>query len=296
VRLGDRVGRVTNAAARRYHLSAGTEVIAGGPDFALSLLGTRTVSPGRTCDRSGSSEGINHCVDRPVAIPGFRTFPHLSAGLFNISAIIRASGLSVDWLLEIFDECRPKRAPSAFAYEATLRLASSVPPGAHGLVFLPYLLEKNRSGFFAGLSIAHGRADMARAVVESSGFAVRRHLDEIEAHGLELTGLYVSGGPAHSTNWCRMRANLTGKPLLRPVIVDSELAGCACAAYAALGVYANPVEASEAIVRTADSFEPDRSDTTQYDEAYERFSHYDDALRRVESECGMDESTGIGSF
>ena len=53
-------------------------------------------------------------------------------------------------------------------------------PGAKGLIFLPYLAgerspiwDPHARGVFAGLSIHHKRADLARAVAESIGFAIR---------------------------------------------------------------------------------------------------------------------------
>ena len=57
--------------------------------------------------------------------------------------------------------------------------AGSVPPGADGVTFLPYLQgertpHRNASarGAFLGLSLAHARAHMTRAVLEGIAFAL----------------------------------------------------------------------------------------------------------------------------
>lgn len=55
------MGPLLEEAARRWDLPPGIPVIGGGPDFVLTLLGTATVRPGRICDRSGTSDGINLC-------------------------------------------------------------------------------------------------------------------------------------------------------------------------------------------------------------------------------------------
>lgn len=68
------------------------KVIAGGPDFVVALIGTNTLSPGKLCDRSGSSEGINLCTSIPVFDEGVRTLPSVISGLWNASVLIPESG------------------------------------------------------------------------------------------------------------------------------------------------------------------------------------------------------------
>ena len=63
-------------------------VIAVGPDFIAGLIGTGTTKAGTICDRAGSSEGINFCVDKEIRAEGVRTLPCVTAGLWNISVLI----------------------------------------------------------------------------------------------------------------------------------------------------------------------------------------------------------------
>ena len=63
-------------------------VIGVGPDFIAALIGTGTTQPGTICDRAGSSEGINMCVDKEIRAEGIRTLPGVKAGLWNISVLI----------------------------------------------------------------------------------------------------------------------------------------------------------------------------------------------------------------
>lgn len=67
-------------------------VYGAGPDFIAALIGTNTLSPGRICDRSGSSEGINYCVSSCVYSYGVRTLPSVIGGLWNVSVLIPRSG------------------------------------------------------------------------------------------------------------------------------------------------------------------------------------------------------------
>ncbi len=68
------------------------KVIAGGPDFVVALIGTNTLAPGKLCDRCGSSEGFNFCVDKQIFKAGIRTLPSVISGLWNVSVLIPDSG------------------------------------------------------------------------------------------------------------------------------------------------------------------------------------------------------------
>lgn len=67
-------------------------VFCGGPDFITALIGTNTLRPGRICDRAGSSEGINLCVENPIFDKNVRTLPSVIPGLWNVSFLIGQSG------------------------------------------------------------------------------------------------------------------------------------------------------------------------------------------------------------
>lgn len=84
-------------------------VFAGGPDFVVALIGTNTLEKGRLCDRCGSSEGLNFCVDKMITDPKLRTLPSVISKLWNVSYLIPESGsMSKD---EKLDELK-----SAFEY------------------------------------------------------------------------------------------------------------------------------------------------------------------------------------
>ena len=76
-------------------------VFAVGPDFIAGLIGTGTTKCGTICDRAGSSEGINLCVDKEIRAEGIRTLPCVTEGLWNISVLIpNSAALPEDERLE----------------------------------------------------------------------------------------------------------------------------------------------------------------------------------------------------
>ena len=84
-----------------------------------------------------------------------------------------------------------------------------------------------------------------------------RALQTLEAEGCTVTALRMSGGQAKNPEWNQLRANITGKQILVPEIEDGELVGCACAAFAGMGLWESPTQAAEAIVRIAREYTPE---------------------------------------
>ena len=94
---GESYGSLLDEAAEFLGLEPGIPVFGCGPDFVAALIGTNTLSAGKLCDRSGSSEGFNFCTDKPVVAQGIRTLPSVIPGLWNASVIIpKSSSLEED--------------------------------------------------------------------------------------------------------------------------------------------------------------------------------------------------------
>ena len=87
VELGHNCGKLLPNAQELLGLPD-VPVIGVGPDFIAALIGTATTEPGHICDRAGSSEGINLCVDKEIRAEGIRTLPGVKPGLWNISVLI----------------------------------------------------------------------------------------------------------------------------------------------------------------------------------------------------------------
>jgi xylulokinase len=112
---------------------------------------------------------------------------------------------------------------------------------------------------------------MGRAVMEAIGFAVRRGVELLEAAGLPVVDMRVTGGQARGRVWNQMKADIVGRRLLIPEIEDAELAGAAACASVALGRSENILEASRSYVRIREVVEPDAEVGAAYDEAYARY-------------------------
>ena len=280
-RPGVFAGPVTAQGEAAAGIPRGAKVVVSGPDFLASLVGTATTRPGRACDRAGTSEGINLCALVGVADRRLLSVPHVIEPYFNVSGTISSSGKAVDWF---------KRASGrgGEGYEDFFEDICQSSPGASKLVFLPYLSgerapiwDTSARGVFLGITLAHGRKEMSRAVVESTAFAMRDIIEVMEASDARVSELRVTGSPGKSPVWNQIKADITGRPIALPRFEDAELVGDLCFALAALGRFANAAEAAEGLVKIARVYEPDLTTKSLYDELFAVYRESYAALKSV---------------
>ncbi len=270
--LGETVGAVTTQAEETLGIPSGLPVLAGGPDFLMSILGSGAVQHGRTCDHAGTSEGLNLCWTAPVKDGRLLCYPHPARGMYNVAGILSSSGSALQWAAENFGRRRGE-------VDSMLKEVQEAPAGAGGLIFLPFLGTERytlwppeASGTFLGLRLFHERPEMMRAVVESTGFAVRRIIECMESNGCQVADLRVTGGQAKNPFWCQLRADITGKRVLLPEQEDAELVGNACVGFFGLEKFESLSEASERLVRHQKTLLPDSSKRGLYDDLYGTFN------------------------
>jgi xylulokinase len=262
---GECIGTISEAAAARFGFKRNLRVIAGGPDFFVSILGAGALRPGQCCDRSGTSEGINLCTEHRVSDKRLMSYGHPIRPYWNLSGIISTSGGAVRWVRDLLGM---EQLPNAAFY----RLAESSPPGAGGLLFLPYLAgerapiwDSRARGVFFGLNLSTGRGELARAAAEGVCFAIRDVIEVMKEAGAPVRELRVSGGPAESGFLNQLKADISGCPVLIPAQREAELLGLAVIGAAALGRYASAEEAARALVRIGRTFTPDERQKPVYD-------------------------------
>jgi xylulokinase len=279
VKLGRVIGPVTRSAAAEFGLPEGIPVIGGGPDFTVSLIGTATTRPGRACDRAGTSEGINLCHAGGFPDdPRLLLMPHVIEPFVNVSGVISTTGRAVSWFRKTFGE-------NDGDYEGFFERVCQVPPGAGRLLFLPYLTGERAPiwnpearGVFLGLTLNHGKNEMARAVVESTAFAMRDVIETMESLGGKVAELRVTGNPGRNPVWNQIKADITGVPVAVPRFPHAELLGDLCVALAALGEYAGPAEASEKLAGMGQVFTPEPATAGLYEDL---FSLYRESYRSL---------------
>jgi xylulokinase len=156
--------------------------------------------------------------------------------------------------------------------------AASVAPGADGVTFLPYLQgertphrDASLRGAFLGLSLAHSRAHLTRAVVEGVCFALRDSVSILQEMGLAPSQMLLTGGGAKSPFVRRLEAEVFGVPVC--TVNREEGPAFGAALLGAVGVRAFPdlAAATRAMLQRGAVETPTKSAHAAYDEPYRRF-------------------------
>lgn len=265
---GTIVGRVGKTGAEISGLSEGVPVIAAGPDFVVTLLGSGSVRPGDACDRAGTSEGINLCTDHHITDRRLMCYGHVVEPWYNVSGIISTSGRALEWIKSVAGR-------DEIGYRRFLESLKEVRPGAGGLLFLPYLngeraphWDPDARGSFIGLGLNHTMEDMVTAVLESIGFAMRDVMEVMAESGGEIDLLRITGSPSKSDIWNQIKADITGKRMLVPEVPETELIGNLLLGLKALGKSGSLAESADRIVRSKREFVPREEFRGLYDDLF----------------------------
>ena len=268
---GSIVGEVSPAAAATTGLRAGTPVVGGTVDAFASYLGAGLLESGDAYDPGGTAGGLGVYWNRPVEVPGAFVTPAPLPGFYSVGAAMAATGRALDWF-------RGEVLGGTVTTEALLAEVAGTPPGADGLVFLPYLSgerspiwDPTARGVLAGLTLGHRRGHIARAVVEASALALRHVAEPMLAAGITVTELRVCGGPARSDTWNQVKADVTGFSVAVPHVLETGIVGSAILGAVGIGEYPDLRAAIAAMTGIDRRLEPRREHAATYDRLYEAY-------------------------
>lgn len=274
-------GRVSAEAAAATGLPAGTPVVAGGGDQAAGAVGVGLVDEGMVSCSIGTS-GVVFAASRTAQVhPEGRlhAFCHAVPGRWHLMGVMLSAGGSLRWLRDALygAEAAADRAAGRDPYDRMVAEAADTPPGAAGLIFLPYLTGERTPhadpaarGAWIGLGLQHGRPHMARAVLEGISFGLLDSLELVRAMGVPVPGVRVTGGGARSRFWRELLAAVFGVPITGMAADEGPAYGAAVLAAVGAGLYPTVDAACTAMVRTAGTV-PAACDRGVYPELYEAY-------------------------
>jgi xylulokinase len=272
-------------------LPAATLVVLGAGDEMAATLGAGVVEPGVVCDVMGTAEPVCAVVGEPADDPSglVELHPHADGVTWLLENPGWLSGGAYRWFRDELGgpEAARAKAGGLDVYELLNALAECAPPGADGVVWVPALAgamapEWNASarGGWYGLTAAHGRAHLARALLEGNALALRDVIEAIAAAGHAPREVVCVGGGAKGRLLCEMRAHVTGLPVFRPDDVETTARGAAMLAAAGAGLHASVAEAAGAMAGArGEPVQPDPELCAVYDELHRRHLAVYEALR-----------------
>lgn len=269
VQAGRQAGQLSSVAAAQLGLPTGIPVVVGGQDQKCAALGA-AIRTGVATVSLGTASAISCLADRPVLDAERRipTFPFVLPGYWDLEGVVGTAGGALRWARDTF-----------FPHEdySTLdKWAENTQPGAGGVRFFPHLAGatsphwwSNARAAFTGLSLAAGRGEIVRSILEGVAFQVRANLEVVERLA-PLEQVILFGGGANSQLWRRIIADVTAKPVRATHTVDVANWGACILAGLGAGLYADPAIARSRMMLSP-TVEPSPAAVQEYERLYQDY-------------------------
>ncbi|MBO0890253.1 MAG: carbohydrate kinase, partial [Acidothermales bacterium] len=245
VRPGTALGTVSAAAATETGLPEGAAVVAGMTDGCAAQLGAGALRTGAWNSVLGTTLVLKGVTDELLADPSGVVYSHRSPDGGWLPGGASSTGAGA------LDRMFPGRDLAALDAAAATREPA-------GVVTYPLVSRGERFPFVAPDAEAFllgdpvDEADRYAAVLQGVAFVERLCFDHLDLLGAPVGGpLSLTGGATRSRYWCRLRADVLGRPVLLPDNAEPAL-GMAVLAASGGGV----AETAGRMVRVRETIDP----------------------------------------
>lgn len=296
--IGSKAGELTEHAANRLGLAAGTSV-------AVSMIDAHACVPAAGIHRAGQLLAI---IGTSTCYMALDSQKHMIPG---ISGIVQDGILPGSWGYEAGQSCvgdlfawfADRFVPERYTQEAASKhcsvhqylseLMRCQKPGEHGLVALDWwngnrsiLSDSDLSGLIIGMTLRTKPEDVYRALVESTAYGARVIVDNFENHGLHIDEVYISGGICQKNEViAQIYADVLNRPLHIVSAKEGGALGSAIIAAAASGAYTSIPEAICAMsAPSVMVYHPNSEYAAAYQKLYGLYRSLHDAFGREYSD------------
>ena len=271
---GRKIGVIEDKKAERLGFKHPVCVAAGGFDQSCAATGAGLSESGTAVVGSGTMESLSISMDKPLLTSYFmeRKYPtnyHLYPELYICTATNVGGSAILNWYHDQIESTEIKTE----GYDAMISQCVQEPSG---LLLLPHFAgsgppykDADSMGAIVGLQINTTKQQILQAVLEGITYELRQNLEMIECGcDMDIKELRAVGGGAKSDYWLQLKADITGKPVVR---MKNEEAGCAAGAMAAMVALNEKVTwdmATEIFSKKGRVFVPCRVRKDQYEPYY----------------------------
>ena len=206
----DIAGRVTADAAAATGLPTGLPVAVGTIDAWAEAVSVDVREPGDVMLMYGTTMMVVEVVDRLRPHPGLWGTAGVFPGTSTLATGMATSGALTAWFKDLVD---------GSSFESLVSEAAAVPPGADGLVILPYFAgerapidDPRARGLICGLTLRHGRGHLYRALLEATAYGVRHIMETLRDAGAVERRLVAVGGGTRGGLWTQIVSDILGQP------------------------------------------------------------------------------------
>ena len=209
----DVAGSVTRKASEEAGLAEGTPVIVGTVDAAAEALSVGVLEAGEMMLMYGSTIFIIMLTQERVRDARLWYAPWLFEGEHASMSGLATSGTLTHWFRDnLARDLDPANAMITLATEA-----EKSPPGANGLVMLPYfsgertpIHDPHAKGVLFGLNLTHTRGDIYRALLEGIAFGTHHIAETYADAGEKPRKVFAVGGGTKNKVWAQATSDISG--------------------------------------------------------------------------------------
>ncbi|KHF39105.1 xylulokinase [Halalkalibacter okhensis] len=270
----EEVGTVLPDVAENMGLTAKTRVFAGGADNACGAIGSGILEEGKTLASIGTSGVVlsYESSDDKDFQGTVHYFNHGAPDSFYTMGVTLAAGFSLSWFKEVFAKNE--------SFTELLAELDTVPPGANGLLFTPYLVgertphvDSTIRGSFIGMDSSHERKDFVRAVLEGITFSLNDSVKIFREHGKTIDTVVSIGGGAKNETWLQMQADIFDAKIVKLSSEQGPGMGAAMLAAFGCGWFDSLQECADTFLKVDKEFTPIAENVEQYKELFELYQN-----------------------
>lgn len=294
---GTVLGDLDPELARASGLSGRAAVVAGGHDQPCGAVGSGTLEDGEAVVSSGTAEVLSATFSpdadfAPLYNGFYPCYEAASPGRRFTFALNHVGGLLLRWYRDTWGAAEVAEAARTGADPYAV-MDAGMPAGLSPVMFLPHLngagtptCDPLSRGAVVGLTLATGRGDVAKAMLECLAFELAINLEALSAAGVAVDRLTAVGGGAKSPAWLQIKADVLGVPIRTLACKESGCLGAAIIAGAGAGVYTSIAEGVGRAVRRESIYEPDPERVSAYAERFSLYRELHGALRPIHARMG----------
>ncbi len=295
---GESIGSVSMKASKELGFLEPPMIVAGGFDQSCAAFGAGVIDDKRAMVGTGTMEALCVSADQPIESESlmlgyYASSLHVVRDMYNCTATNVCGGAMLKWLRDTFFEEEKRRANEAGTdiYEQILSGLSTAPSG---LIVLPHFAgsgppykDADATGVILGLTLNTTKKDIVLAVLEGITFELRQNIENIErGTGRIIASLLAVGGGAKSDFWLQLKADISGKEVIRIGVNEAGCTAGAMLCWMALNQTNDYGEAVKQFVHEESVFEPDMRRHQNYDEVYAAYKKVYPSTRALTHRLG----------
>ena len=273
----EQAGVVTAKAAAETGIPAGTPVAVGTADALAEAVAAGATGNGDLMVMYGTTLFLIQTTAQYQPHRDLWASVHLQPGAAILAAGMSTSGALLTWFRDELgaEERAAAGETGANAFAILAERAAQTPPGAAGLITLPYLSgertpinDVDAKGLFFGMTLSHTRAHLYRSCLEGIAFGLRHNIEamgEVDAWPRRLIAI---GGGAQDALWLQICSDVTGMPQDVPEQTIGAAYGDAYIAGMAAGLFNDWTALQERWVKIDRRIQPNSEAMATYDELY----------------------------